>query len=42
VRRARPLGLLLALAAQWPHVKNLGAHHSLHNYGRMQEVWLDR
>jgi peptide/nickel transport system substrate-binding protein len=27
---------------QWPHVKNLVPHHSLYNYGRMQEVWLDR
>jgi hypothetical protein len=26
----------------WPHVKNLVPHHSLYNYGRMQEVWLDR
>ena len=28
--------------AQWPHVKNLVPHHSLYNFGRMQEVWLDR
>ena len=28
--------------AQWPHVKNLVPHNSLYNYGRMQEVWLDR
>lgn len=27
---------------QWPYVKNLVPHHSLYNYGRMQEVWLDR
>jgi hypothetical protein len=28
--------------AQWPHVKNLVPHNSLYNFGRMQEVWLDR
>ena len=28
--------------AQWPRVKNLVPHHSLYNFGRMQEVWLDR
>jgi peptide/nickel transport system substrate-binding protein len=27
---------------RWPYVKNLVPHHSLYNYGRMQEVWLDR
>src|SRR2546427_593725 len=27
---------------QWPHVRNLVPHNSLYNYGRMQEVWLDR
>jgi peptide/nickel transport system substrate-binding protein len=27
---------------QWPYVKNLVPHHSLYNYGRMQDVWLDR
>ncbi len=26
----------------WPHVKNLIAHQSIYNMGRMQEVWLDR
>jgi peptide/nickel transport system substrate-binding protein len=26
---------------QWPHVKNLVPHHSLYNYSRMQDVWLD-
>jgi hypothetical protein len=26
----------------WPHVKNLVPHHGIYNYGRMQEVWLDR
>lgn len=25
-----------------PYVRNLVPHHSLYNYGRMQEVWLDR
>jgi hypothetical protein len=27
---------------QWPHVKNLVPHHVEHNWGRMQEVWVDR
>ena len=26
----------------WPHVRNLTPHNSLYNYGRMQEVWLDK
>ena len=26
----------------WPKVKNLVPHQSLYNWGRMQEVWLDR
>jgi len=26
----------------WPHVKNLIPHQSIYNYGRMQEVWLDK
>jgi peptide/nickel transport system substrate-binding protein len=26
----------------WPYVKNLVPHQSAYNYGRMQEVWLDR
>ena len=25
-----------------PHVKNLVPHHNIYNYGRMQEVWLDK
>jgi peptide/nickel transport system substrate-binding protein len=28
--------------AHWPHVKNLFPRHTTYNYGRMQEVWLDR
>jgi len=28
--------------AQWPYVRNLVAHNSLYNYGRMQDVWLDK
>ncbi len=28
--------------AHWPHVKGLLAHHSIYNYGRMQNVWLDK
>jgi len=26
----------------WPFVKNLVPHQSVYNYGRMQEVWLDK
>jgi peptide/nickel transport system substrate-binding protein len=26
----------------WPHVKNLIPHQSMYNFGRMQEVWLDK
>ena len=26
----------------WPHVKNLIPHQSIYNFGRMQEVWLDK
>ena len=40
---ARPmLGWRKEYFTQWPHVKNLVPHNSLYNYGRMQEVWLDR
>ena len=40
---ARPmLGWRNEYFTRWPHVKNLVPHHSLYNYGRMQEVWLDR
>jgi peptide/nickel transport system substrate-binding protein len=28
--------------AAWPYVKNLVPHNSLYNYGRMQDVWLDK
>ena len=27
---------------QWQHVKNLVPHQSIYNWGRMQEVWLDK
>jgi peptide/nickel transport system substrate-binding protein len=40
---ARPmLGWRKEYFARWPHVKNLVPHNSLYNYGRMQDVWLDR
>jgi peptide/nickel transport system substrate-binding protein len=40
---ARPmLGWRYEYFTQWPHVKNLVPHHSLYNYSRMQDVWLDR
>ena len=28
--------------AHWPQVKNLIPHNNFYNYGRMQEVWLDK
>jgi peptide/nickel transport system substrate-binding protein len=40
---ARPmLGWRNEYFTQWPYVKNLVPHNSLYNYGRMQEVWLDK
>jgi peptide/nickel transport system substrate-binding protein len=40
---ARPmLGWRKEYFARWPHVKNLVPHNALYNYGRMQELWLDR
>ena len=40
---ARPmLGWRNEYFVQWPHVRNLVPHNSLYNYGRMQDVWLDR
>ncbi|HYE93424.1 MAG TPA: ABC transporter substrate-binding protein, partial [Terriglobales bacterium] len=27
---------------QWQHVKNLVPHQSIYNWGRMQEVWMDK
>jgi peptide/nickel transport system substrate-binding protein len=40
---ARPmLGWRNEYFAQYPYVKNLVPHNALYNYGRMQEVWLDR
>jgi peptide/nickel transport system substrate-binding protein len=26
----------------WPYVKNLVPHHNIYNWGRMQDVWLDK
>jgi peptide/nickel transport system substrate-binding protein len=28
--------------AHWPHVKNLIPHNNFYNYGRLQEVWVDK
>jgi len=40
---ARPmLGWRKEYFAHYPHVKNLVPHNALYNYGRMQDVWLDR
>jgi hypothetical protein len=34
--------MIIEYFTQWPHVKNLVAHNSLYNWGRMQDVWLDK
>ncbi len=40
---ARPImGWRLDYFTQWPYVKNLTPHHSLYNYGRFQDTWLDK
>jgi peptide/nickel transport system substrate-binding protein len=40
---ARPmLGWRNEYFTRWPHVRNLVPHHSLYNYGRLQDVWLDK
>ena len=40
---ARPiLGWTNDYYAMWPYVQNLVPHQSVYNYGRFQEVWLDR
>jgi len=40
---ARPmLGWRKEYFTQWPYVRNLVPHHSLYNWGRMQDVWLDK
>ena len=40
---ARPmLGWRKEYFAHYPHVKNLVPHNALYNYGRMQDVWLDK
>jgi peptide/nickel transport system substrate-binding protein len=40
---ARPtIGWRLEYYLTWKHVKNLVPHQSIYNWGRMQEVWLDK
>lgn len=40
---ARPImGWRIDYKVTWPYVKNLIAHQSIYNWGRMQEVWLDK
>jgi peptide/nickel transport system substrate-binding protein len=40
---ARPvMGWRLDYFPMWPYVKNLVPHSNIYNYGRMQEVWLDK
>jgi peptide/nickel transport system substrate-binding protein len=36
------LGWSKEYVVMWPQVKNLVPHQSIYNYGRMQEVWLDK
>jgi peptide/nickel transport system substrate-binding protein len=36
------LGWSKEYVVMWPFVKNLIPHQSIYNYGRMQEVWLDK
>src|SRR6266542_7113209 len=42
LRHHRRSGRRKEYFAQWPYVRNLVAHNSLYNYGRMQDVWLDK
>jgi peptide/nickel transport system substrate-binding protein len=40
---ARPImGWRTDYFAHWPYVKGLVAHNNIYNYGRMQDVWLDK
>ena len=40
---ARPImGWRTFYFLHWPYVKNLVAHQSIYNIGRLQEVWLDK
>ncbi len=40
---ARPvLAHRLDYFPRWPQVKNLVPHHGIYNWGRMQDVWLDK
>ena len=36
------LGWSKEYVIMWPYVKNVVPHQSIYNYGRMQEVWLDK
>ena len=40
---ARPiLGHIIDYYMYWPYVKGLVPHNNVYNYGRMQDVWLDK
>jgi peptide/nickel transport system substrate-binding protein len=40
---ARPiLGHIIDYMMYWPYVKGLVPHNGIYNYGRMQDVWLDK
>ena len=41
-RGAADPGWRLDYFALWPHVKNLVPHTTIYNFGRMQDVWLDK
>jgi peptide/nickel transport system substrate-binding protein len=36
------LGWSKEYVVMWPYVKNLVPHQSIYNYGRMQEIWLNK
>jgi peptide/nickel transport system substrate-binding protein len=40
---ARPImGHILDYFLMWPYVKGLVPHNNIYNYGRLQDVWLDK
>jgi peptide/nickel transport system substrate-binding protein len=40
---ARPtMGWRIDYFPQWAYVKNLIPHHNIYNYGRLQDVWMDK
>jgi hypothetical protein len=40
---AKPiLGHIMDYMMYWPYVKGITPHNNIYNYGRMQDVWLDK